>query len=780
MLMPTPSKSHYKFNVRDFAHVIQGVLLSVPEATEGIDAMRRLWAHEIQRVYADRLTDVCDQKWLFQTICNVVEEKLHTTPTDLFNRFIESNDELIPENLSKLMYCDFTNPKADTRNYLEVQDIEELRYVVESYLVEFNNMTKRPMNLTIFRYAIEHISRVCRVLKQPRSHALLIGIGGSGRQSYTRLAAHIMDFELFQIELTRNYSIGNWNEFLKAMLLKISCTEAHGVFLFTDSQIKDIRFLDDISQLLRSGEILHLFSSDEIKEICDKMLAIDKQRDKSLQTDGSPKALYDLFIGIIREQLHIIICLSPVNKDFRNILRDYPSFVSACTVDWFHHWPDDDLTAISQRFLATDDFDLLTDAQQSSVTSIFKEFFSNAMSLVDEVHINCNQTIYLPPMTYIETINIFKAKLIKQKSELKNKERKYRISIERVIESNVQVTAMQKSIESLEPQCKIAAEKVAKQLSDVQLAQESVDEQREFVKKDETIVSEQSSTANDLSEHCKNIMEDFLPQMQEAEDAIQSLTPPDLTAVRTMKNPPIQVKLIMEAICILRDIKPEKVTVSLDDYWSLSKKMLNDPKYTEYLLTFEKDSIPDHITERIQEKILTNDAFDVEKIKLISVACEQLCKWVIAIAKYDRAAKIAQPKRIELKEAKTVRDASIAQLNTKVDELRLLEENLGDLQKQLQIEKNKYDELKGEHERCSKRLQRAMEIAASLDGEKNRWQQALDDAQTKSTTLIGDIIVSSAIVVYLGQFTESYRIKQIYIWIEKCSSFGICCNSYVL
>lgn len=196
------------------------------------------------------------------------------------------------------MYCDFTNPKADTRNYLEVQDLEELRYVVEGYLVEFNNMTKRPMNLVMFRYAIEHLSRICRVLKQPRSHALLIGAGGSGRQSYTRLAAHIMDYELFQIELTRNFGINEWQEYLKAMLLKISCTEAHGVFLFTDSQIKIDDFLEDINNLLKSGEILSLFSQEEIKEICEKMHNIDKQRDKSLQTDGSAKALYHFFISV--------------------------------------------------------------------------------------------------------------------------------------------------------------------------------------------------------------------------------------------------------------------------------------------------------------------------------------------------------------------------------------------------------------------------------------------------------------------------------------------------
>ena len=55
------------------------------------------------------------------------------------------------DELRKLVYCDFTDPKADVRLYQEVADLEILRGIVETYLIEYNSMTKKPMNLVLFR-----------------------------------------------------------------------------------------------------------------------------------------------------------------------------------------------------------------------------------------------------------------------------------------------------------------------------------------------------------------------------------------------------------------------------------------------------------------------------------------------------------------------------------------------------------------------------------------------------------------------------------------------------
>ncbi len=98
-------------------------------------------------------------------------------------------------------------------------------------------LSKKQMDLVLFGYVIEHICRITRVFRSPAGHALLVGVGGSGRQSLTRLASSIGDFLTVQIEITKNYDKNAWFEDLKVLFKKSGCEDKRTVFLMTDTQI---------------------------------------------------------------------------------------------------------------------------------------------------------------------------------------------------------------------------------------------------------------------------------------------------------------------------------------------------------------------------------------------------------------------------------------------------------------------------------------------------------------------------------------------------------------
>lgn len=82
------------------------------------------------------------------------------------------------------------------RLYEEVFDIGKVQECYQKVLSEYNEFSNRRMDLVLFSFALEHLLIISRVLKQPGGNALLVGVGGSGRQSLTRLAAITNEFKI--------------------------------------------------------------------------------------------------------------------------------------------------------------------------------------------------------------------------------------------------------------------------------------------------------------------------------------------------------------------------------------------------------------------------------------------------------------------------------------------------------------------------------------------------------------------------------------------------------
>ena len=147
--------------------------------------------------------------------------------------------------------------------YMAVADFTQLNSFLVETLENYNDINAA-MNLVLFEDAIFHILRINRILESPRGNALLIGVGGSGKQSLSRLAASISALEVFQITLRKGYSMADLKVDLGGLYMKAGVKNIGMVFLMTDSQVADEKFLVLINDLLASGEIPGLFADDEV------------------------------------------------------------------------------------------------------------------------------------------------------------------------------------------------------------------------------------------------------------------------------------------------------------------------------------------------------------------------------------------------------------------------------------------------------------------------------------------------------------------------------------
>jgi dynein heavy chain len=115
------------------------------------------------------------------------------------------------------------------------------------------------MKLVMFLDATEHIARIARIIRQPSGNALLLGVGGSGRQSLAKMATFITNYKLFQIEVVKNYSMRAWREDVKKVLMICGIENKAVTFLFCDTQIINEQMLEDINNVLNSGDVTGIY-----------------------------------------------------------------------------------------------------------------------------------------------------------------------------------------------------------------------------------------------------------------------------------------------------------------------------------------------------------------------------------------------------------------------------------------------------------------------------------------------------------------------------------------
>ena len=499
---------------------------------------------------------------------------------------------------------------------------------------------------------------------------------------------------------------------------------------------------------------------------------------KRADAPTSPLAMYNLFIERVRKNLHIVLTMSPIGDALRNRLRQFPSLVNCCTIDWFQAWPDDALEMVGFKFL--EDVDM--DAQvRREVVSMCKHFHQSVRTLSLDFYSSLRRHNYVTPTSYLELIQTFKNLLNKKRTQISTGQNRYTTGLEKLDFAAEQVGVMQNELTELQPQLVKTSAEVEKKMIQIQADSVEVDAKKELVAADEAVASKAAAEANAIKTECEADLAVALPALQKAVDALNTLKPSDIGEVKAMKNPPSGVKLVMEAVCVMKGLKPDRVKdpnsgAMVEDYWSTSKRALGDMKFLQSLKDYDKDNIPPAVIKIIRDKFITNEEFNPELLKKVSAACVGMCSWVCAMEVYERVAKVVAPKKEKLRIAEGELAVQMKKLELKRAELKEITDKLQALKDELAIMVQKKQDLEANIDLCAKKLQRAEKLIGGLGGEKTRWSEMAAYLGQVYTKLTGDVLLSAGVVAYLGAFNVTFRNRCIDEWIKLCAEKKIPCS----
>ncbi|XP_076846923.1 dynein axonemal heavy chain 1 isoform X2 [Brachyhypopomus gauderio] len=751
-LLPTPAKCHYTFNLRDLSKVFQGMLMAEAGTIENKVQLLQLWYHESCRVFQDRLVNSEDKNWF--------DRLLQEHMLELGCSF----QEVVP--CQPLLFGDFMIPGAENRAYQLIQDKEKLARVMEEYMDDYSQTSATKMRLVLFMDAIQHVCRISRVLRQPLGNALLLGVGGSGRQSLTRLATHICEYECFQIELSKNYGVPEWREDIKNIMMKAGLQNVPITFLFIDTQIKSESFLEDINNILNSGDVPNLYGTEEQESILRAMKPV--VQDQGVQP--SKTNLMTAYVKRVRSNIHTVLCMSPIGEVFRARLRQFPSLVNCCTIDWFSAWPQEALRSVAATFLNE-----LPELEASPValkgmTEMCVNIHQTVARKCEQYRVELSRHNYVTPKSYLELLSIFSTLIGQKKQEVHGARQRMKIGLDKLLSTAEDVSKMQEELEMMRPLLEEAAKDTVITMEKIQEDTVVAEQSRVAVRTEEAKASEKARVAGAIAADAQKDLDEALPALDAALTSLKSLNKNDVIEVRAMQRPPHGVKLVIEAVCIMKGIKPKKVAgekpgTKVDDYWEPGKALLQDPgRFLESLFKFDKDNIPDSVIKLVQPYI-DNEEFQPTSIAKVSKACTSICQWVRAMHVYHFVARAVEPKRQALAEARE--DLAVTQkiLDDAKEKLAAVEEGITTLQARYHECLTKRDELNSRCQLCESRLVRADKLTGGLADEKVRWKETVQHLEYLADNLAGDVLLAAGHIAYLGPFTGEYRAAMVEEWL---------------
>uniref|UniRef100_A0A8C7Q7F0 AAA+ ATPase domain-containing protein n=1 Tax=Oncorhynchus mykiss TaxID=8022 RepID=A0A8C7Q7F0_ONCMY len=755
-MLPSPAKFHYIFNLRDLSRIWQGILTVRTEVCQGPEVLASLFHHECTRVIADRFVDHKDRR-SFDSMLEKVAMIEHPQWEAYFVDFLKDAPETTGEEPEDM---ELEAPKV----YEPIPSFQALSERLATFQLQYNEAVRgSAMDLVFFEDAMIHLMKISRIVRTPQGNALLVGVGGSGKQSLTRLASFIAGYQSFQIILTRTYNTNNLMEDLKS-LYRIAGQQGKGVtFIFTDNDIKEESFLEYMNNVLASGEVSNLFARDEVDEITQDLIPAMKREHP--RHPPTAENLYDYFLSRVRSNLHVVLCFSPVGEKFRTRALKFPGLISGCTIDWFQRWPRDALVAVAHHFLSQYTFQCSEEVKQSVVHTMgtFQDLVAEKCT---EYFERFRRQTYVTPRSYLSFIDGYKIIYSEKIAQVGMLAERMKTGLAKLMEAEQSVSQLSKELAVKEQELEVASKKADGVLQEVTAKAQAAEKVKMQVQK----VKDKAQAIVDEIEADKKVAERKLeaakPALAAAETALQTIKPADIATVRKLGKPPHLIMRIMDAVLLLFQRRVDPVTQDPErpcprPSWSEALKLMQQSGFVSMLVNFSKDSITEEVVELLAPYLDMED-YNLEAAKRICGNVAGLCSWTEAMKDFFSINKEVLPLKANL----TLQEA---RLGVAQGELSRAQEQLDAKQRELDEVQALYDAAMREKQTlmddatvCRRKMANATALIDGLGGEK-----------TQIRHLVGDVLLATGFLSYAGPFNQEYRNLLLQLWRKEMSSHHI-------
>uniref|UniRef100_W5K6M6 Dynein axonemal heavy chain 10 n=1 Tax=Astyanax mexicanus TaxID=7994 RepID=W5K6M6_ASTMX len=745
-LPPTPSKFHYIFNLRDLSRVYNGLTLTNAERFLTEAQFVRVWRNECLRVFYDRLINETDKALVQGHIKSLIQEHF--------------GSELDSAMRDPILFGDYRTAlsESEPRVYEDIQDYDACKALFQEILEEYNE-NKTRMNLVLFDDALDHLTRVHRIIRMDRGHALLVGVGGSGKQSLTKLAAFTAGCDVFEIVLSRGYSESNFREDLKTLYVKLGIENKRTVFLFTDAHVAEEGFLELINNMLTSGMVPALFPDDEKESVLNQI------RDEAVKMGSghSKESVWQYFINKSASNLHIVLGMSPVGDVLRTRCRNFPGLVNNTGIDWFLPWPPQALHAVAQSFLG--ESPMIPAAHSETVIGHVCMVHGSVGEFSTLFQQKLRRSNYVTPKNYLDFISTYSTLLQDKDQFILAQCKRLEGGLDKLEEASVQLADLNKK---LAEQKVVLAEKSSaceSLLQEISTNTAIAEEKKKLAEEKAKEIEEQNKVILVEKKDAESSLAEALPALEAARIALQDLDKSDVTEIRSFAKPPKQVQVVCECILVMRGHK--------EINWKTAKGMMSEANFLRSLMEMDCDSISGGQVKTVRG-FLKNLNTSSEEMQAISKAGSGMLKFVEAVMGYCDVAREIKPKREKVARLEKNFFQSKRELEKIQSELEAIQKELGALGEKYSAAMGEKQLLQEEAQLMERRLIAADKLISGLGSENQRWTEDLEELKKKRVRLLGDCLISAAFLSYEGAFNWDFRNEMVYeVWQKDVLERGI-------